>query len=91
MVEELLIAILPALASVISVVSVSVSILRKFTSLKRDFSEKTDYKEIQKAMSKLIDENKALNQEIRRLNNKINHVYEGGENNGAVTNNAKVR
>lgn len=91
MVEELLIAILPALASVISVVSVSVSILRKFTSLKKEFSDKTDYKELQKAMSKLIDENKALNKEVRRLNNQINHVYDGGESNGTVTNDTKIR
>lgn len=88
---QVLIAVLPALSAVISVVAIAVKILRKFTGLKKEFSEKTDYKEIQKAMNKLVDENMRLNQEIRRLENKMNHVYNGGEGNGAVTNNKKIR
>lgn len=88
---QVLIAVLPALSAVVSVVSISVKILRKFTGLKKEFEDKTDYKEIQKQMGKLIDENMRLNQEIRRLENKMNHVYNGGESNGTVTNNKKIR
>lgn len=88
-VTELLIAILPALTAIISVVGIALKILRKFTDLKKEFAEKTDYKEVQRAMSKLVDENQRLNQEVRRLENKINHVYNGGEN-GTVTNNKKI-
>lgn len=88
---QVLIAVLPALSAVVSVVAIAVKILRKFTGLKKEFSEKTDYKEIQQAMNKLVDENMRLNQEIRRLENKMNHVYNGGEGNGTVTNNKKIR
>lgn len=72
---ELLIAIVPALTAVISVVSVAVRILRKFTSLNDEFSSKTDYKEIQKVLSKMYDENMDLKREIKRLQSQIDHVY----------------
>lgn len=88
---QVLIAVLPALSAVVSVVAISVKILRKFTGLKKEFEDKTDYKEIQKQMGKLIDENMRLNEEVKRLNCKINHVYYGGESNGTVTNNKKIR
>lgn len=72
---ELLIAIVPALTAVISVVSVAVRILHKFTSLNDEFSSKTDYKEIQKVLSKMYDENMDLKKEIKRLQSQIDHVY----------------
>lgn len=72
---ELLIAIIPALTAVISVVSVAVRILHKFTSLKDEFSSKTDYKELQKVLSKMYDENMDLKKEIKRLQSQIDHVY----------------
>ena len=72
---ELLIAIVPALTAVISVVSVAVRILHKFTSLNDEFSRKTDYKEIQKVLSKMYDENMDLKKEIKRLQSQIDHVY----------------
>lgn len=71
---ELLIAILPALTAVISVVTVAVRILRKFTSLKDEFSSKTDYKEVQKVLSKMYDENMELKKEIKRLQTQIDRV-----------------
>lgn len=71
---ELLIAILPALTAVISVVTVAVRILRKFTSLKDEFSSKTDYKEVQKVLSKMYDENMDLKKEIKRLQTQIDRV-----------------
>lgn len=72
---DLLIAIIPALTAVISVVSVAVRILSKFTSLKDEFSSKTDYKELQKVLSKMYDENMDLKKEIKRLQSQIDHVY----------------
>lgn len=72
---ELLIAIVPALTAVISVVSVAVRILHKFTSLNEEFMSKTDYKEIQKVLSKMYDENMDLKKEIKRLQSQIDHVY----------------
>ena len=89
-VAQFLIAVIPALTAIVSVVGIACKILRKFTDLKKEFSEKTDYREIQKAMGKLIDENQALNKEIKRLNNKINHVYGGTEDVKTVGNNKKV-
>ena len=72
---ELLIAIIPALTAVISVVSVAVRIRHTFTSLNDEFSSKTDYKEIQKVLSKMYDENMDLKKEIKRLQSQIDHVY----------------
>ena len=90
-VAQFLIAVIPALTAIVSVVGIACKILHNLTDLKSEFSEKTDYREIQKAMGKLIDENQALNKEIKRLNNKINHVYGGEENvEKAVGNNKKV-
>lgn len=90
-VAHFLIAVIPALTAIISVVGIACRILRNFTDLKKEFSDKTDYQEIQKAMGKLIDENQELKKEIKRLNNKINHVYGGEENvDKAVGNNKKV-
>lgn len=72
---QLLIAILPALTAVISVVTVAVRILRKFTSLKNEFSSKTDYKEVQKVLSKMYEENIELRKEIKRLQTQIDKVH----------------
>lgn len=71
---ELIIAVLPALTAVISIVTVAVKILRKFASLKDEFSSKTDYKEVQKVLSKMYDENQALKKEIKRLESQLYHV-----------------
>lgn len=72
---QLLLAILPALTAVISVVTVAVRILRKFTSLKNEFSSKTDYKEVQKVLSKMYEENMELKKEIKRLQTQIDKVH----------------
>lgn len=72
---QLLVAILPALTAVISVVTVAVRILRKFTSLKNEFSSKTDYKEVQKVLSKMYEENMELRKEIKRLQTQIDKVH----------------
>lgn len=72
---QLLLAILPALTAVISVVTVAVRILRKFTSLKNEFSSKTDYKEVQKVLGKMYDENMELRKVIKRLQTQIDKVH----------------
>lgn len=74
-INELIIAVLPALTAVISVVTIAVKILRKFTSLKDEFSSKTDYKEVQKVLSKMYDENLDLKKEIKRLQTQIDRVH----------------
>lgn len=74
-ISELLIAIIPALTAVLSTVGIAVKILRKFTSLKDEFSSKTDYKEVQKVLGKMYDENMELKKEIKRLQSQIDHVY----------------
>lgn len=80
---QVLIAVLPALAAVLSVVGIAVKILRNFVQLKKDFADKTDYKEVQKALSKVIDENMQLKKELKRLQKIIDHVHieeDGGTN-----------
>lgn len=72
---QLLLAILPALTAVISVVTVAGRILRKFTSLKNEFSSKTDYKEVQKVLGKMYDENMELRKVIKRLQTQIDKVH----------------
>lgn len=83
-ITELLIAVLPSLASIFSVVAIAVKILRKFVSLQKEFADKTDYKEIQKCMSKVVDENMELRKEINRLKSTIDRVHrpDGGGKNG---------
>lgn len=72
---DLLVAVLPALTSIVSVVAVAVRILRKFTALNKEFKDKTDYQEVQKCMSKLLDENLELKKEIKRLQTTIDRVH----------------
>lgn len=83
-ITELLIAVLPSLASIFSVVAIAVKILKKFVSLQKEFADKTDYKEIQKCMSKVVDENMELRKEINRLKSTIDRVHrpDGGGKNG---------
>lgn len=83
-ITELLIAVLPAIASILSVIGIAVKILKKFVNLQKEFADKTDYKEIQKCMSKVVDENMQLRKEINRLKSTIDHVYrpDGGDTNG---------
>lgn len=71
---ELLIAILPALTSILSVVVVAAKVLKKFSDLKGEFEAKTDYQEIQKSFSKVIDENLQLKQEVKRLQTQVDKV-----------------
>ena len=83
-ITELLIAVLPATASILSVVGIAVKILKKFVSLQKEFADKTDYREIQKCMSKVVDENMELRKEINRLKSTIDRVHrpDGGGKNG---------
>ena len=72
---ELIIAVLPALTAVVSVITVAAKMLKKFAALKDEFSTKTDYKEVQKVLSKMYDENMDLKKEIKRLQTQIDRVH----------------
>lgn len=83
-ITELLVAVLPSLAAILSVIGIAVKIIKFLKNLKKEFADKTDYKEIQKCMSKVIDENMQLRKEINRLKSIIDHVHrpDGGDTNG---------
>lgn len=71
---QVLVAVLPSVTAVVGVVSAVLAMLKNFKGLKREFEEKTDFKEIQKAFGKIVDENQQLKKEINQLKTQIDHV-----------------
>ena len=71
---EVLIATIPSATAVISVVAMVIKVLSNLKTIKKDIDDKTDYKEFQYSVSKIVDENQRLKEENKKLQNKINHV-----------------
>lgn len=74
MIVQVLIAVLPSATAVVGVVSAVLAMLKNFKGLKREFEEKTDFKEIQKALGKIVEENQQLKKEVNQLKTQIDHV-----------------
>lgn len=74
MIVQVLIAVLPSATAVVGVVSAVLAMLKNFKGLKKEFEEKTDFKEIQKALGKIVEENQQLKKEISQLRTQIDHV-----------------
>ena len=74
---DLLVACLPSLTAIMAVVIAVAKVLKKFGDLRDEFKSKTDYQEMQKSLSKVIDENLQLKQEVKRLQTQIDRVNRG--------------
>lgn len=85
---EILMAILPAVTSVISCIGVAISILKKFKNLRDEIKDKTDLNEYKEQVKKiteddkvvinqLIEQNKQLSIEISELVQKIDKIKRG--------------
>lgn len=71
---EMAIAVVPSLTAVFAVLGVAFKVLKKFSDLKKEFSEKTDYREMQKTLGKVYEENMELKKEIKMLRTQVDHV-----------------
>lgn len=71
---ELMIATIPSATAVISVVAMVIKVASNLKTIKKDIDDKTDFKEFQHSVSKIVDENQRLKEENKKLQNQINHV-----------------
>ena len=71
---ELMIATIPSATAVISVVAMVIKIASNLKTIRKDIDDKTDFKEFQHSVSKIVDENQRLKEENKKLQNQINHV-----------------
>lgn len=85
---EILMALLPAITSVISCVGVALGILAKFKGLIKEVKDKTDLNEYKEQLAKiteedkvmineLIEQNKQLSLEVNELVQKIDKIKKG--------------
>ena len=74
---QYLIAIIPSIVSVIGIIGAVIGFLRKVKRLKESVDEKTDCRELQKTIAKVVDENQQLRKEINTLRTRIDHVNRG--------------
>lgn len=73
----MLIATLPSLASIIGIIGAVLGFLVKVKNLKKSIDEKTDCRDLQRTIGKVVDENQQLKKEIDRLKTQIDHVHRG--------------
>lgn len=75
MIIAAIVAAIPTVTAVIAIIASVVKMLGKFKEIRNEFAEKTDYKELQKTVSKLVDENLQLKNECKRLQTQIDKVH----------------
>ena len=76
-VMQAIIAAVPCFTAIVTVVAVAIKIIGNLAKLRESFDKKTDYRELQKSVSKLVDENSALRKENDRLKTQIDKVERG--------------
>lgn len=73
----MLIATIPSLASIIGIIGAVLGFLMKTKKLKESIDEKTDCRDLQRTIGKVVEENQQLKKEIDRLKSQIDHVHRG--------------
>lgn len=76
-VMQAIIAAVPCFTAIVTVVAVAIKIIGNLSRIRSEFEKKTDYRELQKSVSKLVDENSALRKENARLQTQIDKVKRG--------------
>lgn len=76
-VMQAIIAAVPCFTAIVTVVAVAIKIIGNLSRIRNEFEKKTDYRELQKSVSKLVDENSALRKENARLQTQIDKVKRG--------------
>lgn len=74
---NMLIAVLPSLTSIIGIIGAVLGFMKKVKNLKQQIDEKTDCRDLQRTIGKVVDENQQLRKEIDRLKSQIDHVHRG--------------
>ena len=74
---NMLIAILPSATSIIGTIGAVYGFTKRVKNLKQEIDEKTDCKDLQKTIGKVVDENQHLRKEIDSLKTQIDHVQRG--------------
>lgn len=73
----MLVATIPSLASIIGIIGAVLGFLMKIKKLKESIDEKTDCRDLQRTIGKVVEENQQLKKEIDRLKSQIDHVHRG--------------
>ena len=76
-VMQAIIAAVPCFTAIVTVVAVAIKIIGNLAKLRESFDKKTDYRELQQTVSKLVDENSTLVKENNRLKTQIDKVERG--------------
>ena len=76
-VMQAIIAAVPCFTAIVTVVAAAIKIIGNLSRLRESFDKKTDYKELQQTVSKLVDENSTLRKENDRLKTQIDKVNRG--------------
>lgn len=74
---NMLIAILPSATSIFGIIGAVYGFTKKVKNLKQDIDDKTDCRDLQKTIGKVVDENQQLKKEIEILKTQIDHVHRG--------------
>lgn len=74
---NMLIAVLPSVTSIIGIIGAVLGFMKKVKNLKQQIDEKTDCRDLQRTIGKVVDENQQLKKEIDRLKSQIDHVHRG--------------
>lgn len=74
---NMLIAVLPSVTSIIGIIGAVLGFTKKVRNLKQQIDEKTDCRDLQRTIGKVVDENQQLRKEIDRLKSQIDHVHRG--------------
>lgn len=74
---NMLIAILPSVTSILGTIGAVYGFTKKVKNLKQDIDDKTDCRDLQKTIGKVVDENQHLRKEIDSLKTQIDHVHRG--------------
>lgn len=74
---NMLIAVLPSVTSIIGIIGAVLGFMKKVRNLKQQIDEKTDCRDLQRTIGKVVDENQQLKKEIDRLKSQIDHVHRG--------------
>ena len=74
---NMLIAILPSATSIIGTIGAVYGFTKRVKNLKQEIDEKTDCRDLQRTIGKVVDENQHLRKEIDSLKTQIDHVHRG--------------
>lgn len=75
-ISNFIMASLPSLMSLISVVAVAIKVLSQFNALREDIKKEDSYKKVEEQVKVVLDENKELKKQIRTLVETVTKIHQ---------------